>query len=126
MENKRLLANQANALKGGVKTEKGKEISRLNAIKYGFFSHVVTDYDKADHKAMCAEIYSTFKPTNTYETQLVEILLSNLLAYRRISLIENELMLRRLDPEIVENELDISFGITKVIKEGYRPKSAQR
>ena len=35
---KQIEANKQNALKGGVKTEAGKTVSRMNATKYGFFS----------------------------------------------------------------------------------------
>ena len=39
---KQVAANRRNALKGGVKTLKGKAISRLNARKHGIFASAVT------------------------------------------------------------------------------------
>lgn len=117
----KLQANQKNALLGGVKTEEGKKISRLNAIKYGFFSETVTDYDKISCEDFCRDIYECFSPATCYEEQLVEIILSNLLTYRRISFVEHELIKQRLNPTVTKNVLDDSDTFLKVIKEGYQP-----
>ena len=89
--NKQTRANRENALLGGVKTDEGKSISRLNALKHGFFSRIVTQYDKLNHKEKTDAIQALFSPSDVYTAQLVEILLSNLLAYRRICLIETHL-----------------------------------
>lgn len=89
---KQIEANKQNALLGGVKTDGGKEKSRVNAIKHGFFSQIVTDFDKVAHKDFCNEIYVHFSPANIYEAQLVEIILSSMLAYRRICLFESQLI----------------------------------
>ena len=115
-------ANRKNGELGGVKTVEGKQVSRMNALKYGFFSKIVTEYDKMAHEDFCQEIYTTFSPQTSYEGQLVEILLSNLLAYRCISLVEHELMLQRLDPRITKNILDNSDTFIRVEQEGYQPK----
>jgi hypothetical protein len=87
---KQVNANRENALLGGVKTNEGKKKSRLNAVKHGFFSQIVLGFDKVGEKDFCNEIYDYFSPDNIYEKQLVEIILSNLLAYRRICLKESE------------------------------------
>ena len=87
---KQVNANRENALLGGVKTEEGKERSRMNAVKHGFFSHIVLESDKIAHEDFCNEIYDYFSPDDIYDKQLVEIILSNLLAYRRICLKESE------------------------------------
>ena len=116
---KQIEANRQNASKGGVKTEGGKKTSRLNAIKYGFFSRIVTSYDKLDHEEFCEEIRLHFEPATEYEEQLVEILLTNLLAYRRISLIEQGLIRMRLEPTVIEKKWQIDTTETTVItKEG--------
>lgn len=88
---KQINANRENALLGGVKTEEGKKKSRMNAVKHGFFSHLVKDSDKIEYEDFCNEIYDYFSPDNIYEEQLVEIILSNLLAYRRVCIKESEL-----------------------------------
>ena len=87
---KQINANRKNASLGGVKTEEGKEKSRMNAVRHGFFSRIVLEYDKIEHEDFCNEIYDYFSPDSIYEKQLVEIILSNLLTYRRICLKESD------------------------------------
>ncbi len=107
-------ANKLNSLKGGVKTHAGKEVSKMNALKYGFFSKIVTQFDKLDNSDFCNEIYNCFNPINEYEKQLVEILLSNLLTFRRICFIEKEFIETKLNP-------DVKMDFEVCIKEGYKP-----
>ncbi|MEI8129718.1 MAG: hypothetical protein WCG95_08915 [bacterium] len=111
---KQIKANQKNALKGGVKTDASKEASKMNALKHGFFSKITTEYDKIDNEAFCKEIYACFNPQNQYEKQLVEILLSNLLTYRRICFIEKEFIETKLNPH---KGMEFDHYITK----GYEP-----
>ena len=111
---KQTKANRKNALAGGVKTDAGKEASKMNALKHGFFSKITTEYDKIDNEAFCQEIYACFNPQNEYEKQLVEILLSNLLTYRRISLIEKEFVETKLHPHK-------GFEFENYITKGYEP-----
>ncbi len=118
-------ANKENAKLGGVKSEEGKQVSRLNALKFGFFSKIVTEYDKINQEEFCLEIYTCIGPNDTVEAQLVELLLSHLLSYRRICFVENELILKNLDPTITVTEHDpveSVFGKTIVKKKGYTPK----
>lgn len=111
---KQIEANKQNSLKGGVKTPEGKIKSRMNAIKYGFFSEIITNYDKLNNKEFCNEIYSCFQPENEYEKQLVEILLSNFLTYRRICFVEKEYIETKLNPDV-----EMNFDV--YLKEGYKP-----
>ncbi|MBI4232110.1 hypothetical protein HY605_02660 [Candidatus Peregrinibacteria bacterium] len=85
-------ANKQNALLGGVKTDAGKKTSRQNAIKHSFFSKLATDFDNISCEDFSAEMYQYFSPANIFEAQLVEIILSNMLAYRRICLFESQLV----------------------------------
>lgn len=92
---KQIQANKNNALSGGVKTQDGKDKIRLNAVKHGFFSEIVIEQDKVSKNEFCEDIYSFysfFSPENAFEAQLVEILLSNLLSYRRITMIEKKFL----------------------------------
>lgn len=98
--NKQTEANKNNSLLGGVKTKKGKKISRLNATKYGFFSQIVTQHDKILNNDFCDEMYEAFLPQNIYEAQLVEMILSNLLSYRRICLVESALIKNELNKSV--------------------------
>ena len=86
---KQIEANQTNALSGGVKTEEGKSISRLNAIKHGFFSKIAIEKDKIASNEFCEDVYKALSPNNLYESQLVEIILSTLLSFRRICIVES-------------------------------------
>jgi len=105
---KQVVANRRNALKGGVKSEDGKKKIRLNASKHGFFSKLVNEYDKISYKDFANEIYASFCPANVYESQLVEIILSNLLAYRRICFFESELISNEMEGSVNGDE-NISF-----------------
>jgi hypothetical protein len=80
-----------------VKTEEGKRVSRLNAVKHGFFSHLIIKQDKLAHHDFCQEIHDSFSPASAYEVQLIEIVLSNLLAYRRICVVESKLIGEQFD-----------------------------
>lgn len=108
-------ANRKNAIKGGVKTEAGKAISSQNATKYGFFSKITTEFDKLNNEDFCKSIYNCFMPVNEYENQMVEILLSNLLTFRRICLVEKEYLETKIHPDI---EMDFST----CLKKGYEPE----
>ncbi len=45
---KQVAANRENGLKGGVKTDRGKAISRLNARKHGIFVSALTAEDSEE------------------------------------------------------------------------------
>jgi len=106
---KQIRANIENAKLGGVKTKEGKDITRFNALKHGFFSQLITKHDILNHQDFVEEIYDLISPTNIYQTQLVEILLSNFLSYRRISLLESKLIDNELEKAI--NTQDKHFSI---------------
>lgn len=107
---KQIRANRENGVLGGVKSEHGKRISRLNALKHGFFSRLVTQYDKLSHKDLTDSMYALFSPFDVYSAHLVEVLLSSLLAYRRICLIETHLMKSELE-RVLKTE-DFTFDDT--------------
>jgi hypothetical protein len=76
---KQIEANRRNGLKGGVKTEEGKAVSRLNACTHGFFSKDLLL--PAEDPAYLAEIrdnyLSELKPVGELETLLVERIISS-------------------------------------------------
>ena len=118
---KQIKANKQNALKGGVKTDAGKSISRLNATKFGFFSKITTEFDKISNEDFCTEMYNYYQPENEYEKQLVEIILSNFLTYRRICFVEKEFIETKVNPDvshcdIVCDDLFLTKGYKSVIK----------
>jgi len=116
---KQIEANRQNAQAGGVRTSEGKAISRMNALKFGFFSRLVTDYDKLQAAEFCQEVYDCFKPTSIFEEELVEMLLTHLLCFRRICLVENELIRKRLNPTIVEDSIEAQLSRLNVLQKGY-------
>lgn len=114
---RQIKANKKNALNGGVKTTEGKEVSKMNALKYGFFSKITTEYDKLDNEEFCKEFYNHFNPSNIYEAQLVEMLLSYTLTFRRICLIEKEYVETKLHPHIgIDFDHYIERGYDPIIK----------
>ena len=65
-------ANRANGLKGGVKTEEGKKISRLNARKHGIFASALTEYDDEELHGIEGQLAAQLKPEGIIEEILVE------------------------------------------------------
>lgn len=105
-------ANKKNKL-GGVKTPEGKNISRLNAVKHGFFSELITEHDKISHKTFSDAMYDLIEPKDIFQTELLEILLSNFLSYRRIALLESRMIKHELENAITCNDpYSLEFGET--------------
>ncbi|MFC1934331.1 hypothetical protein ACFLXX_04240 [Chloroflexota bacterium] len=71
---KQLIANRENAKKGGVKTEKGKSISRFNAVKHGIFTNVIiADMEESDVlNQLRGRVFDEFKPKGVIEETLVD------------------------------------------------------
>ena len=73
--NAQIDANRRNSLKStGPKTERGKERSRLNALRHGMTAKqlVVSQEDYADFARFGAELRAALAPGDTFEEQLVE------------------------------------------------------
>ncbi|MBV9226583.1 MAG: hypothetical protein JOY85_21320 [Acidobacteriaceae bacterium] len=75
---RRLAANRANAqLSTGPRTEQGKAISSLNAVKTGLCGHAVLLADEeqaADYREHVERVYAWWKPANVEEHALVQSL----------------------------------------------------
>lgn len=71
---KQLIANRRNAKKGGVKTETGKSISRLNAVKHGIFTSVaVADMEEIEIiNQLKNRLYNELNPIGVLEETLVD------------------------------------------------------
>ncbi len=67
-----IVANRRNGLKGGVKTEDGKAISRLNARKHGIFASALTEQDAAELHGIEEELAADLAPAGIVERMLVE------------------------------------------------------
>lgn len=90
---KQIVANSQNALKGGVKTNEGKEISKLNSLKHGLTSQIVMNFDdQQDCVAFSDELLSVFKPKDAIEKLLIERIVYNYVRLMRVSKIETNLI----------------------------------
>ncbi len=101
---KQLEANQRNAQKStGPKTEEGKEIAKLNAVKHGILSDAVliTKGDGQERKEAYLTFYNGlqdyFQPQGTMEDALVEQIVVTLWRKRRVLRFELGCLRKQLD-----------------------------
>lgn len=102
ISDKQLEANRKNALLGGVKTEEGKAVSRLNALKHGLLSEVIL-LPEEDEKALLElgkRTRTELKPVGELELSLVDRIISNLWRLRRALKAEKEMMYEDCHPKI--------------------------
>lgn len=121
---KQLIANQQNAKKGGVKSEKGKEVSKYNALKHGILKEVVSAYEAEFSQEVVERLNSQFQPVGVLEKVWVDRIAGYYIKLLRSAKAENEYMQSILNPRKVEvKDLMplVSFTETTVISEGYRP-----
>ncbi len=64
-------ANRRNAVRGGVKTDEGKAVSRLNARKHGIFATALTDLDRRELGQVHQRFVADLEPRGTVEEALV-------------------------------------------------------
>jgi hypothetical protein len=83
-------ANRRNGLKGGVKTEEGKAVSRLNARKHSIFASALTTEDSEEAYAIEDELIVSLRPVGRVEGMLVEKLALTYLRMQRCARAEAE------------------------------------
>ena len=88
-------ANRLNGLKGGVKTEAGKAISRLNARKHGIFASLLIGDEPEEHRAMLDELTADLQPVGAVEEMLVDKLAATYLRMQRCAQAEKAKYLDR-------------------------------
>jgi hypothetical protein len=102
---KQLEANKRNAKLGGVKTEEGKAVSKLNATKHALLSNevLVKGEDRAELIELASRFMAEFKPKTDLERLLIDRIVSNTWRLKRAM---------RAETDIIERELDndMSFG----------------
>jgi len=104
---KQLEANRQNAKKGGVKTEKGKEISKYNALKHGLLSKEVL-LEKEDEQSLIElgkRLRNEIKPVGELEMLLTDRVIANFWRLRRVLEVEKNAM------EWQKNYKEISLGL---------------
>lgn len=91
---KQLEANRENAMKGGVKTEEGKAVSRYNAMKHGLLSKevVLKDESEADLIELGRKLRTELLPETELELVLVDRITANVWRLRRVMQIEREMI----------------------------------
>jgi hypothetical protein len=95
---KQRTANRANAEKStGPKSEKGKSVSRMNALKHGLTAktNVIGDEDPEEFEALRADLLAKFQPSSAFGRELVDYLTSTLWSLRRVPKVRNGLIRRR-------------------------------
>jgi hypothetical protein len=94
MTEARLAANRANAQKStGPRTEAGKSVSRMNALKSGLHaqSHIIRGEDPEALARLAAEYNAEFHPVTPRQRDLVDTLVDNEWKIRRLRAIETDL-----------------------------------
>ncbi len=115
---KQIIANQNNAKLGGVKTQSGKAISRLNATKHGILSTLVTPDEEKELSGIYRTLIRKYAPLSPIEFMLIERLSLWIVRLRRATRAEKEILmafknLRRVEPK---------YSFEKVIDKGYTTK----
>lgn len=95
---KQLEANRSNAKLGGVKTEEGKSISKMNAIKHGILSiEVLLDGEnEGELIGLGKRLRQELKPTSEIEMILVERIISGIWRLKRALRGEKEMIVEDL------------------------------
>ncbi len=95
---KQRTANRANAKKStGPKSENGKSVSRMNALKHGLTAktNVIGDEDPEEFEALRADLLAKFQPNSAFGQELIDYLTSTLWSLRRVPKVRNGLIRRR-------------------------------
>lgn len=107
VSDKQQKANMRNALKGGVKTPKGKDIVRFNARKHGILASLVTDYEDSFYERYLDELFNEFQPNTFIEQILVERIALHYLKLYRVTKAESEFIKSSLSTTNDFNDFDI-------------------
>lgn len=113
---KQLIANRSNALKGGVKTSKGKTISRYNAMKHGLLSKevLIEGEDEKVLRELERKMRATLQPVGELELLLTDRIIANTWRLKRAMKVERnsmELQKNYQDPFDTEDQLTTEYGV---------------
>jgi hypothetical protein len=87
---RQVAANRLNGLKGGVKTEEGKAVSRLNARKHSIFVAALTEEDSDEVRGYEDQLIASLRPVGRVEEMLVEKIALTWLRIQRCARAEGE------------------------------------
>ena len=98
---KQIKANRKNAKLGGVKTGKGKEISKYNALKHGLLSKEVLlkNEDEENLIELTKKFRAELKPATELEAILVDRVIANVWRLKRAMKIEREMIINNCEDE---------------------------
>lgn len=100
---KQLKANQNNAKLGGVKTEEGKDIIRLNALKHGLLTKeiFISGENREEFDNLVFSIINELSPEGEIDKLLAERIITNIWRLRRVLSIErNAIEYNRNDQDL--------------------------
>jgi hypothetical protein len=91
---KQLIANRENSRSGGVKTEAGKAVSRLNATTHGIFTSVVVASmeDSGILNELRARVFDELEPHGIIEETLVDRIVVCMWRLRRCAIADKSVM----------------------------------
>lgn len=120
---RQLTANRNNGKLGGVKSEAGKAISKLNATKHNILSNLFDDNEAQRFEVVKMKFAKEYKPRTVTEEILVERLATWYIRLQRAVIAEVEQMKKISNPEVTEEIFPYSaLNDTKIVKKGYKPK----
>jgi hypothetical protein len=105
MTGKQLRANKQNALKGGVKTQRGKQIVRFNALKHGVFISLLTSDEISSAEEMRIQLIEEYQPQTQMEVMLIQAIVVNHTRWQRAILAEREFFREATDPVTVTEHI---------------------
>ena len=108
---KQIEANRKNAKKGGVKTEAGKEVSKMNALTHGILSHhLYIPNNSYMTKEELVEFQSAFvesmQPEGMMETLLVDRLIATFLRLQRLYIAEAGSVMKQIEGHTIQLVMD--------------------
>lgn len=109
ISDKQLVANRNNALKGGVKTQTGKDTSKYNSIRHGALSKALLKGETIEAERIQECFIEEYQPVNLIERLLVETMTISYIRLLRAVSIEQDYLSGITDPPDYKAEL-ISSG----------------
>lgn len=105
ISNKQLVANKGNSLKGGVKTQAGKDISKYNSIRHGALGKALLKGETIEAEKIQECFIEEYRPVNLIERLLVETMTISYIRLMRAVSIEQDYLTGITDPAEYKKEI---------------------
>lgn len=112
---RKIKANQENGKKGGVKTEEGKDISKMNSFKHGILSNTKTEFDELKSTPLFLALSEEFDAVTIHQKILVEELVSTYIKLSRCAKFQKQ----KLNQDMHSFDFQDSLNFTQ-IDDGYK------